>query len=145
MTRLGNVAPPNIEWRLSLLDRAVLDVCPPGSGGSKPLDRGKTVDNRYSVVLLFPTVALRYLIPDKRTDIPDIGKLTCIGSDLASGSANQVEAEQAQLEEEERRQREREMEMRREALDRMRYEQDHLNRMAGSAEQERAARMEQER
>eukprot|EP00976_Prorocentrum_cordatum_P073401 1181078-Prorocentrum_minimum.AAC.1 len=33
ITHLGKVAPPNIEWRLSLLDRAVLDLYPPGSGG----------------------------------------------------------------------------------------------------------------
>eukprot|EP00976_Prorocentrum_cordatum_P054362 1096890-Prorocentrum_minimum.AAC.1 len=31
--QLGKVAPRNSEWRSSLLDRAVLDFCPPGSGG----------------------------------------------------------------------------------------------------------------
>eukprot|EP00959_Pyramimonas_sp_CCMP1952_P084887 1775076-Pyramimonas_sp.AAC.1 len=39
-TQLGEVAPPIYRLSIYLLDRAVLDVCPPGSGGPKPLDRG---------------------------------------------------------------------------------------------------------
>eukprot|EP00959_Pyramimonas_sp_CCMP1952_P056402 1177775-Pyramimonas_sp.AAC.1 len=52
MPQLGKVAPPNIDHRF---DRAVLDVCPPGSGGQKPLDRGKRINRRYLVALHFPT------------------------------------------------------------------------------------------
>eukprot|EP00959_Pyramimonas_sp_CCMP1952_P259741 5430902-Pyramimonas_sp.AAC.1 len=47
MTQLGKVAPPNIESRYSLLDRAFLDFCPSSSGGPKPLDRAKR--NRDSI------------------------------------------------------------------------------------------------
>eukprot|EP00959_Pyramimonas_sp_CCMP1952_P456148 9472699-Pyramimonas_sp.AAC.3 len=54
MTELGKVAPPNSESRFSPLDRAVLDFCPPGSGGPKPHDRAKIIAIRYLVTLLFP-------------------------------------------------------------------------------------------
>eukprot|EP00959_Pyramimonas_sp_CCMP1952_P198560 4153371-Pyramimonas_sp.AAC.1 len=37
----GGPRHPNSDWRLSMLDPAVLDFCPPGSGGPKPLDRAK--------------------------------------------------------------------------------------------------------
>eukprot|EP00959_Pyramimonas_sp_CCMP1952_P075310 1573915-Pyramimonas_sp.AAC.1 len=57
MTQLGKVAPP--VYRQSIVSglNGSIDVCPPGSGGSKPLDRGREsiIDKR--VALLFLTVS----------------------------------------------------------------------------------------
>ena len=51
---VGKVAPPIYRSSISP-DRTVLDVYPLGSGGPKPLNHGKKIDNQYLVVLLFPT------------------------------------------------------------------------------------------
>eukprot|EP00976_Prorocentrum_cordatum_P071468 1180342-Prorocentrum_minimum.AAC.2 len=57
MTQVGKVAPPMYRSPICLLDRAVLEFCPPGSGGPKPLDRGEKSIIGTWVALLYPLAA----------------------------------------------------------------------------------------
>eukprot|EP00976_Prorocentrum_cordatum_P046278 935076-Prorocentrum_minimum.AAC.1 len=57
MTQLGKVAPPNIESRISLLDRAVLVLRNPEDRHIEPVNRAKRIAIRSSVALLFPTAS----------------------------------------------------------------------------------------
>eukprot|EP00976_Prorocentrum_cordatum_P062163 1176605-Prorocentrum_minimum.AAC.3 len=98
MTQLGKVAPPNTKsqreyaWRGSqschrggnMLGGGANHVTGEGislegeigSGGPKPLDREKRIDNRYSVAPLFPTVAYAPAPHCCSSDIATLRRLT---------------------------------------------------------------------
>eukprot|EP00976_Prorocentrum_cordatum_P071241 1180247-Prorocentrum_minimum.AAC.2 len=70
------VAPPNIDCRFSLLDRAVSVLRNPEDRHLEPLDRAKRIDNQYLVALLLPFVSavtrlLRYVCEELYPELLD--------------------------------------------------------------------------
>eukprot|EP00976_Prorocentrum_cordatum_P061447 1176308-Prorocentrum_minimum.AAC.4 len=70
MTQLGKEAPPNIDDRLSFLNRAVSVLCNPEDRHITALDGAKIIANRYLVALLFPTVSYPRLPPSLQRQKP---------------------------------------------------------------------------